>query len=143
MTPLIPILTISIDISTLLGVGRTKPSLDIFSTRQESLLIQGRMRETLNTSSSSLGAYLSNAKVLNGITEARAKTIAEHVSTSEVAKDMLSIITAYGREKLQYWGVSCVLSITFFDVSNLNLIRVGTAQRWERRKCVIELQSSS
>ena len=88
------------------GVGRTKPSIEIFSSRQESLILQGKLSDTLNTSSSSLGSFVATAQIISRFAELRAKTNSEHVSTTEVARDMLGIINAYGRDKLQYWGIS-------------------------------------
>jgi hypothetical protein len=42
------------------------------------------------------------AQIVGNLTLDRAKKEAEHVSTPEVATDMLSIVKAYGLDKLQY-----------------------------------------
>jgi hypothetical protein len=88
------------------GVGQTTPKLNVFSSQQESLAIQPGLIEALNASTASLGRVLSYADIFGDLTEIRAKQQAEHVSTPEVARDMLSIVKAHGMDKLQYWGYS-------------------------------------
>lgn len=91
-----------------LGVGFTTPSLGVFQTRQEAGLSL-MYEKGLNQTASSLGAFLSNAKVVGDIAASRSRKYAEHVSTPVVARDILSIVKAHGLDKLQYWGFSCVL----------------------------------
>ena len=44
--------------------------------------------------------------ILGRLAENDARAVAETVSTPDVALDMLSIVQAFGRENLMYWGVS-------------------------------------
>jgi hypothetical protein len=88
------------------GIGQTTPKLNIFSSQQESLALQPGLSEALNASAAALGRVLSYADIIGDLTEIRAKQQAEHVSTPEVARDMLSIVKAHGMDKLQYWGYS-------------------------------------
>lgn len=60
----------------------------------------------MNSSTGALGELFGVAKILGEIMEARAGDIVKHMTTPVVARDMLSIIKAYGRDKLQYWGFS-------------------------------------
>jgi len=46
--------------------------------------------------------------VLGDIVKDKAEDIVKHVSTPNVATDMLRIVNAMGIDKLQYWGFSCV-----------------------------------
>lgn len=44
--------------------------------------------------------------IMGRLGENNAKAVAETISTPNVARDMLSIVQAFGRETLMYWGVS-------------------------------------
>ena len=52
--------------------------------------------------------------------------ILSHVSTDNVARDMLRIVEAYGQTKLQYWGISCVHDFFIPCPSNLFPCRYGS-----------------
>ena len=62
--------------------------------------------QNANESVSSLGRVVAQAQILGDLANARAKTVAESVSTPTVAMDMLSIVRAFGRDKLNYYGYS-------------------------------------
>ena len=59
-----------------------------------------------NYSVSSIGRDFALAENLDMLTADRVKAIAESVGTPAVARDMLSIVKAFGEDKLQYWGFS-------------------------------------
>ena len=61
-----------------------------------------------NDSVSSIGRDFALIEILSMLATDRVKTIAESVGTPAVARDMLSIVKAFGEDKLQYWGFSCV-----------------------------------
>lgn len=48
-----------------------------------------------------------------------------HVSTDNVARDMLRIVEAHGQTKLQYWGISCVHEFYPFS-ANFFVFRYGS-----------------
>ena len=87
------------------GVRRTSPRLDIFSSTPEPM-IQTQPANSMNTSSESLGRLSGLAQIVSNLSVSRAKLYMEHVSTPEVAMDMMNIVKAYGMDKLQYWGFS-------------------------------------
>ena len=60
----------------------------------------------VNESISSLGVIHAKYDIFNGLAVDRAKKVAESLSTPAVARDMMTIVTAFGQEKLKYWGVS-------------------------------------
>ena len=91
---------------TCTGVGLTTPRVNIFSTLQESLALQIKIPIALNSTNAALGENLANAQILGRLAELRAKREVEHMSTPEVARDMLNIAKAHGMDKLQYWGFS-------------------------------------
>ena len=41
-----------------------------------------------------------------------------HINTDNTARDMLSIVEASGREKIQYWGFSCVVQTSSVSLPN-------------------------
>ena len=82
----------------------------------------------INATEGALGRRFARARLIGQLAEERARGIAEHVSTADVVRDMLSIVNAYGEEKLQYWGFSFVAyrSSTFFFQFTLSSCRYGT-----------------
>lgn len=53
---------------------------------------------------------MSTAQLIGDISKARSEKVAAHVSTPAVARDMLTIVKAHGREKIQYWGFSYAIT---------------------------------
>ena len=97
---------LSVPINYPQGVGWTTPRLDIFSTRQESLQIEGHISDSMNSTADSLGRVLGVAQIASSLAQLRAQRVAAHMSTPEVARDMLNIVKAHNFDKIQYWGVS-------------------------------------
>jgi hypothetical protein len=59
-----------------------------------------------NTTADAAARIHARYTVLNHLVYSRLKEIVPYMSTPLVARDMLSIVRAHGREKLQYWGFS-------------------------------------
>lgn len=93
-------------INYFLGVGKTTPRLDIFSTWQESLQIEEHLIDSVNSTAESLGRVLGTAQITGRLAQIRAESVAAHMSTPQGARDMLSIVRAHNFDKLQYWGIS-------------------------------------
>ena len=64
--------------------------------------------ETLNHSASSLSHLYEGAHIYGEIAKARTENVTKYVGTPAVARDMLEIVKAHGRDKLHYWGFSWV-----------------------------------
>ena len=62
-----------------------------------------------NESVASIGRNFALIEILNNLANDRVETLAQSVNTPAVARDMLAMVEAFGEEKLQYWGVSCVV----------------------------------
>ena len=88
------------------GVGATTPPISIFRDAIESAEFFTVAVSNLNESTPSLGKLRAQVQILGDLAEERDKSVVETVSTPAVVRDMLSIVQAFGREKLQYWGFS-------------------------------------
>ena len=67
-----------------------------------------------NFSTNGVGLLHAQAQVTGQLALENARKAGQHMSTAVVARDMLSITRAHGREKLQYWGFSYVQKIASF-----------------------------
>ena len=88
------------------GVGETTPPLTVFSDEAQAAEFYAHTPLNANESISSVGRIHAMYDILGRLGENDAKAVAESISTPNVARDMLSIVHAFGQEKLQYWGVS-------------------------------------
>lgn len=95
------------------GVGFTTPALSVFQDQVEASRFFLQFPLNLNTSASALGDAYAKAQIFGNLVADRSKYVAERVSTPLVARDMLSIVQAFGQDKLQYWGFSCVILVSF------------------------------
>ena len=59
-----------------------------------------------NESIASVGSLYAKNDIMGKLAVLRAQDVAETLTTPTVAQDMMSIIGAFGQDKLQYWGVS-------------------------------------
>ena len=90
------------------GVEWTEPSVNVFPDEAEGtrLLLLNENLPLVNTTSDAVYRQHAFAQVLGNLAELRTKDASAYVSTALVARDMLSIVTALGRDKLQYLGFS-------------------------------------
>ena len=59
-----------------------------------------------NQSTDAVSIIYAQAQVVGRLAYENANTTGQYMSTALVARDMLSIVKAHGREKLLYWGFS-------------------------------------
>lgn len=57
---------------------------------------------------STLPARWAKMQELGEVAEENIGHLIKHMTTDNIARDMLKITQAHGREKLLYWGISCV-----------------------------------
>ena len=87
-------------------MGQTTPPLTIFKDAVEAAQLFSTYQFHANESESAIGRDFAIIELLNDLATDRVKTVAESAGTVANARDMLSIIDAFGSEKLQYWGFS-------------------------------------
>jgi hypothetical protein len=73
----------------------------------------------LNATVDAIARTQARYAVLSSLAAERNLDVAQHMTTSLVAQDMLSIVHAHGMDKLQYYGVSygSVLGKSYFVVA--------------------------
>ncbi|KAH7067838.1 alpha/beta-hydrolase [Auriculariales sp. MPI-PUGE-AT-0066] len=112
------------------GVGFTTPSFlpSLFTTDAEAKLFAMSRPPTLNSSADALARTWATGKLLGGLVQQRpsAKWVAKHMSTAIVARDMLSITRAFGRNHVQAWCFSygTILLATFVAMFPHNVGRI-------------------
>lgn len=99
------------------GVARTTPQVIIFPDEAEDAAWRLKYLEdpAPNSTVDAIARIYSKAHVYGAVANVTAKHSAPYVSTAIVARDMLNIARAHGRDMLQYWGFSygTILGSTF------------------------------
>lgn len=93
----------------ILGIGRSTPQVKFFGAYSEQALwLDGEYPDALNASAEVLPRSVARAQLMGHLAEDRDDGTLRHITTENIARDMLSIVRASGDDKLQYWGFSCV-----------------------------------
>lgn len=94
----------------LAGVGYSTPKIQIFnSTTEQAYYNLGPDLFSLeqdSTSQRTLSARVKKIEQLGKLAKERSEGVVEHVTTDNVARDLLSIARAFGEEKVRYYGTS-------------------------------------
>ncbi|KAK1218207.1 hypothetical protein PQX77_019108, partial [Marasmius sp. AFHP31] len=87
------------------GVQRSTPRIEFYESRAERAL-SFRPYVELNQSRETVESWWASSQIMGTLAYERGKDYLGHMNTPNSARDMLSIVEAYGQEKLQYWGFS-------------------------------------
>lgn len=91
------------------GTGSSAPLLALFRDPVEALDFYSTYPVSANESANSFARAFAQGQILGKLAQDRIQKVAESVGTPAVATDMLNIVKAFGRDRLNYWGISYVL----------------------------------
>lgn len=86
-----------------IGVGASLPKASIYKSNLERLIWDTRVDAVTDENVAQIWAKF---KVTSTMARENDDGSMKYMNTYQTAKDILSIVQAYGREKLQYWGLS-------------------------------------
>jgi len=86
------------------GIGESRPRAEFFKTGVERAL-WGTGLDYIGDSGE-VARVWARAKVTGQLALQQDDGYLRHMNTDQTARDMLKIVEAHGREKLQYWGFS-------------------------------------
>ncbi|PPQ82828.1 hypothetical protein CVT25_009203 [Psilocybe cyanescens] len=89
------------------GISRSTPRISFFKTDIERSLFGYDDLPLANNTDEGIHRTLARAKVVGQLAAETDNGYLRHMNTDQTARDMLRIVEAYGRSKLQYWGLSC------------------------------------
>ena len=90
----------------MVGIGASTPPLALFHSPPEALEFYLNYPLNVNESEIAFGQFYAQARILGKLAVDRYQLTAESVGTAAVATDMLQIARAFGRDEVNYWGVS-------------------------------------
>ena len=93
----------SSDPPLLTGVGQSIPRVNFLKSAAERAIL---ISSGLHIAEDDVANNWALAMVLGQLAEDRDDGYLSHINTDQTARDMLRIVEAHGRTKIQYWGFS-------------------------------------
>lgn len=89
------------------GVGHSTPGFTIYESQTERLTdLFSTSYTDLNETIGTLATAWAKAQIGGQLALRRAADVLPFIHTDHTARDMLEIVKAHGREKINYWGFS-------------------------------------
>ena len=85
------------------GIGQSTPHVAFFKSAAERAISHASERHIAEDDVANKWAL---SVVLGRLAEDRDDSYLRHINTDQTARDMLRIVEAHGRTKIQYWGFS-------------------------------------
>ena len=93
----------SSDLPLFTGVGQSTPRVAFVNSAVERAILYA---SDLHVAEDNVANKWALGVVLGQLAEDRDDGYLRHINTDQTARDMLRIVEAHGRTKIQYWGIS-------------------------------------
>ena len=87
----------------ILGIGQSTPRVTLFKSAAERAMLDAY---NLHIAEDDVPHNWALASVLGQLADDHDDGYLRHINTDQTARDMLRIVEAHGRTKIQYWGFS-------------------------------------
>ena len=92
------------------GVGHSTPGFSIYTSETERLLVDSEVSAQghveLNETTGSLSHAWAASVIAGKLAQNRTSHVLPFIHTDHTARDMMEIVKAHGRDKINYWGLS-------------------------------------